>query len=95
MTHRLSSRTWTTSAFAAGCAGLLALSACASRPAEGSLTRMKQDQVQKLYYDCSRHPDAYGYPYSLAEYMRLPLEVNAQLVDPNLHCHRVVRRMVR
>jgi hypothetical protein len=39
-------------------------------------------------------PNAYGYPYSLEGYLRLPLELKARLVDPSLYGHQVARRMV-
>jgi hypothetical protein len=92
MSHRL--------CFAALAAGgpailTLLLSSCQSLPQEGSLERLKRDQTRELHRDCNRHPDSYGYPYTLSEYMRLPLEVYAQLLDPTIYCHRVVRTMVR
>jgi hypothetical protein len=69
----------------------LLMSSCRSLPQEGSLERLKRDQTLELQRDCSRHPDAYGYPYTLSEYMRLPLELNVQLVDPAIYCHRKLR----
>jgi hypothetical protein len=95
MPRRLPPHQGRVAALALGCAGALTLAACVSNPPQGSLEALKRDQAGELYRECCRHPDAYGYPYTLFEYLRLPLELNAQLVNPSLYCHRAVRTLVR
>ena len=46
---------------------VLAISACATQPPEGSLARIKYDQRNAVVGDCMKSPERFGFPYTRAQ----------------------------